>query len=145
MKKKRHLTDRMNGPDQEFFTWTNMKTLRRRCVIREYDFKHVRGEALSTCYGYAIYDRAEFTPLTKENIEQEYLVSVLKGKEFKPFKDVKYPTSLMYALKDYLYNQRYFSWNTWFDQDNCLVIQPRKNVAPSRLGWAVFEKDIVKD
>lgn len=142
MKKKRQLTDRMNGPDQEFFVWKDMKVLRRRCIIREYDFKRVRGEALSTCYGYTLYDRAEFTPLSKETIEQEYLMSVLKGKEFPPFKDVKYPTSLMYALKDYLYNQRYFGWNTWFDDDHYLVIQPRKNVTPSRLGWGVFEKDI---
>ena len=82
MKKKRQLTDRMNGPDQEFFVWKDMKVLRRRCVIREYDFKKVRGEALSTCYGYALYDRAEFIPLSKDNMQQEYLMSVLKGKEF---------------------------------------------------------------
>lgn len=120
-----------------------IKLLRRRCVIREYDFNRVRGEALAIFEGHTLYDRAEFTALSRDTMQQEYLMSVLKGKDFEPFKDVKYPTSLMYGLRDYLYNQRYFAWNTWFDTEGQLWIQPRKNIRPSRLGWAVFEKDLV--
>lgn len=119
-----------------------IKLLRRRCVIREYDFNRVKREALAILGGDTLYDRAEFTPLSQDTMQQEYLISVLKGKDFEPFKDVKYPTSLMYSLKDYLYHQKYFSWNTWFDTEGQLWIQPRKNIQPSRLGWAVFEKDM---
>ena len=50
---------------------------------------------------------------------------------------------LLYNLKDYLYNQKYYEWNVSLDDDGYVCVQARKNTPKTRIGWAVFEKDLV--
>ena len=120
------------------------RILRRKVIIREYDFEKVRAEAIGEVgfmrWG-ALYDRAEFTPLTLESLEKENVVDLLKGKERK-YKALKQPNLMLHYLKDYLYNEKYPDWNIEYDEQGQLWIQARKNTPRTRLGWGVFEKDL---
>jgi hypothetical protein len=124
-----------------------MKTrlLRRRVIIREYDFNKVRDQALFPVSS-SIYDRAEFVPLNKDNLEKIKLAEILRGKTgflTELNTDLKNPALLLYNLKDYLYNPRYFEWNVDIDEDGFICVQARKNTPRSRIGWGVFEKDLI--
>lgn len=126
-----------------------MKTrvLRRRVIIREYDFRKVKIDALSVGFGvqYVLYDRAEFIPLNQEALEKLKLIEVLKGKENSISKidsNLKIPALLLYNLKDYLYNQKYLDWQVSTDEEGYVCIQSRKNAPKTRIGWGVFEKDM---
>lgn len=120
------------------------RILRRRVIIREYDFEKVRAQAIGEVgfmrWG-ALYDRAEFTPLTLEGLEKENVVDLLKGKERK-FRALDQPNLMLYYLKDYLYNEKYFDWDIKYDENKQLWIQARKNTPRTRLGWGIFEKDL---
>lgn len=122
-----------------------IRILRRRVIIREYDFVKVRDNALSEFGGTRLYDRASFTPLNEFNLEQIKLLELLKGKN-SPITtlshDLKEPALLLYELKDYLYNEKYYNWNPIIDEDGYMCVQARKNTPRTRLGWGVFEKDI---
>ena len=125
-----------------------MRTLRRRVIIREYDFKRVRDEAFAVVKGLGtLYDRAEFTPLNQENLEKLKVIEILRGKKSTPLitadLDLKMPAMLVSQLKDYLYDDRYYHWHITVDNDGYLCVQARKNTPKSRLGWGVFEKDTV--
>ncbi len=125
------------------------RTLRRKVLIREYDFKHVREEAFAPVAGIglsnSLYDRAEFTPVNQDNLEKLKLLEILKDKKTKLSDaelNLKNPALLVAHLKDYLYNHKYCEWQVTIDEEGYLCIQSRKNNPKSRLGWAVFEKDI---
>lgn len=123
------------------------RTLRRKVIIREYDFHKVRADALSVGFTnqYILYDRAEFVPLSQDNLEKLKLVELLKGKEnvlSKVDSDLENPALLLYNLKDYLYDERYIKWNLDVDEDGYLCVQSRKNAPKTRIGWGVFEKDL---
>ncbi len=122
------------------------RTLRRRVIIREYDYNKVREQALGSLFDLpsTLYDRAEFMPLNQENLEKLKLVELLKGKQTplaKADPELKNPALLLFHLKDYLYNEKYIDWNVDIDDDGYLCVQSRKNTPKTRLGWAVFEKD----
>ena len=122
------------------------RTLRRKVIIREYDFNKVKADALSVGFAtqYVLYDRAEFMPLNQETLEKLKLVEVLKGKEnvlTKVDSSLKNPALLLYNLKDYLYDERYINWQVSIDEDGYLCVQSRKNTPKTRIGWGVFEKD----
>lgn len=124
-----------------------IRTLRRKVIIREYDFHKVRADALSVgvVSQYILYDRAEFVPLSQENLEKLKLIELLKGKEnvlSKVDSDLENPALLLYNLKDYLYDERYIKWNLDVDEDGYLCVQSRKNAPKTRIGWGVFEKDL---
>jgi hypothetical protein len=125
-----------------------LRTLRRRVIIREYDYNKVRDQALGGLIydGMALYDRAEFTPLNQEALEKLKVVEILKGKKSTPLLeadlDLKKPALLVSQLRDYLYDSRYYNWSVTTDDDGFLCVQARKNTPKSRLGWAVFEKDL---
>jgi len=120
-----------------------MKTriLRRRVIIREYDFKKVKSESLAL----DLYDRIKFTPLNEDTLEKLKLQEILKGKTG-PLTETSWsferPTLLVYQLRDYLYDGRYYEWNITTDEDGFLCVQSRKNTPKTRLGWGVFEKDV---
>ena len=123
------------------------RTLRRKVIIREYDFHKVKADALSVgvTTQYALYDRAEFVPLNQETLEKLKLVEVLKGKEnaiTKVDSSLKVPALLLYNLKDYLYDVKYIDWQVSIDEDGYLCVQSRKNTPKTRIGWGVFEKDL---
>jgi hypothetical protein len=123
------------------------RTLRRRIIIREYDFNRVRDEAFSVIMGEgALYDRAEFTPLNEDNLEKLKLVELLKGKSSilaNTNLNLEIPALTLYQLKDYLYSEKYCNWTVTIDSDGFLCVQARKNTPKSRIGWGVFEKDMV--
>lgn len=120
------------------------RILRRKVIIREYDYNKVRGEAIGDIgflkWG-SLYDRAEFTPLTLEGLEQANVVDILKGKE-KKYKALQHPNLMLHYLRDHLYNEKYADWNIEYDEDGQLWIQARKNTPRTRLGWGIFEKDL---
>ncbi len=118
--------------------------------MREYDYRKVYTEALMplSCMGIkdTLYDRAEFTPLNCEALEKLKMLEILKGKEHTPLIKSEWnnsiPAMLLFDLKDYLYDVRYYEWQVTVDEDGYLCVQARKNTPKTRLGWAVFEKDI---
>lgn len=115
------------------------RTLRRRVIIREYDFTAMQGQALE------LYDRASWIPLDYDALEKLKLVEILKGK-CNPLTDIlpdlSHPGLLVYQLRDYLYDDRYYEWRVSIDDDGYLCVQARKNTPKTRLGWGVFEKDL---
>jgi hypothetical protein len=126
-----------------------LRVLRRKVIIREYDYnKLVQETSMPLKVGdhKPLYDRSNFLPLSQSNLEKLKVVEILKGKQ-SPITEVSLnlenPALLLYNLKDHLYNQKYFEWNVDVDSDGYICVQARKNTPKSRLGWAVFEKDLV--
>jgi len=123
------------------------RTLRRKVIIREYDFHKVKADALSVGFAtqYVLYDRAEFTPLNQENLEKLKLIDILKSKKSvlsTTELNLQFPAMTLYQLRDYLYNEKYYNWDVTIDEDGYLCVQSRKNTPKSRIGWGVFEKDL---
>jgi hypothetical protein len=124
-----------------------IRTLCRRVIIREYDFKKVKAESISIGFASQIvlYDRMTFTPLNEDALEKIKLLEVLKGKTGPLTEidwDLKRPQLLVYQLRDYLYNDRYYHWRITADEEGYVCVQARKNTPKSRIGWGVFEKDL---
>ncbi len=126
-----------------------IKTLRRKVIIREFDFYKVKSQAFAPLAMMGsletLYDRAEFTPINQENLEKLKVLEILKGKQTKLSDielDLKRPAILVAQLRDHLYNDKYYQWNVTVDDEGYVCVQARKNTPISRLGWAVFEKDI---
>ena len=122
-----------------------IRTLKRKVIIREYDFTRVRDQAFAVVGVAALYDRAEFRPLRMDDLEKQKVVDILKGKATSlSFIDMnmEHPCLTVRQLKDYLYDDRYYNWNVTFDEEGYVCVQARKNTPKSRLGWGVFEKDI---
>ncbi len=124
-----------------------VRTLKRKVIIREYDFEKVKSQALGNLVydDMALYDRVSFTPLNRDTLEKLKLQEILRGKtgpltEINP--DITVPALLLYQLKDYLYDNRYYDWKVDTDEDGYLCVQARKNTPKSRIGWGVFEKDL---
>ncbi len=126
-----------------------IRTLRRKVIIREYDFNRVRDQAFAPLAMMGVldslYDRAEFTPISQDNLEKLKLVEILKGKTTKLSEielDLQRPAILVAQLRDYLYDVKYYRWNVTVDEEGYVCVQARKNTPKTRLGWAVFEKDL---
>ena len=128
-----------------------IRKLKRQVIIREYDFKKVQEQALypMDCMGVkdSLYDRASWLPLNAENLEKLKLIEILKGKKHNPLVnsdlDLKHPATLLASLRDYLYNDKYYHWSVTVDEEGYLCVQSRKNTPKTRLGWGIFEKDLV--
>ena len=84
--------------------------------------------------------------VVEENLEKLKVVEVLKGKEHTPLVKSDWnnnvPAMLLYQLKDYLYDNRYYDWRVTIDEEGYLCVQSRKNTPKTRLGWGIFEKDL---
>lgn len=118
-----------------------LRTLKRKVIIREYDYAKVAKEVADL----RLYDRASFLPLNQTNLEQLKVFEILQGKEHTPLVSAEWngniPSMLLYNLKDYLYNVRYYDWRVTVDEEGYLCVQARKNTPKGRIGWGVFEKD----
>ncbi len=126
-----------------------IRILRRKVIIREYDFNKVRYQAFAPLAYMGIldslYDRASFLPLNQDNLEKLKVEEILRGKTalLKSVDcDLKMPAVLVAQLKDYLYNSQYYHWKITVDDEGYLCVQARKNTPKSRLGWGIFEKDL---
>ena len=128
----------------------NKRVLKRKVIIREYDFNKIKSQALAPLSTMGIietlYDRAKFIPLNQEEFEKLKVLDILKGKKHTPILETEYdfdrPTMLLHDLRDYLYNEKYWQWNVSIDEDGYMCVQARRNTPKTRLGWAEFEKDL---
>lgn len=126
------------------------RTLTRKTLIREYDFNKVKDQALAPLSTMGIieplYDRVSFMPLDQAALEKIKILDILRGKKGTPMAEaewnLKMPALLVYHLRDYLYNEKYYNWTVTIDEEGFLCVQARKNTPKSRLGWGVFEKDL---
>lgn len=118
------------------------RTLKRRVLIREYDFKKVRAQVFQPVGLSTLYDRASFTPVSLDNIEKQQIIDLLKGKTTPMWSDLSSPAIALFNVKDHLYDARYYNWHVTFDEDGYLCVQARKNTPLSRIGWGIFEKDL---
>jgi len=125
-----------------------MKTriLRRRVIIREYDFKKVRDYALGTGIyqdQFTLYDRVTFLPLSEDQLEKIKLENILRGK-IQPWNEIPSidpPRNLLRHLKDMLYDEKYINWDTTIE-DGFIYVQARKNTPKTMIGLGIFEKDL---
>jgi len=117
------------------------RTLRRRCIIREYDFDKI----LKKDPDRILYDTYEFVPFTKLKLEQADMWYTLKGVMVRDWIIDNPPRSNLRRLQDSLYDKRYLIWNTWFTLDGYVIIQARTNAPQSKLGWAVMTKDLTNE
>jgi hypothetical protein len=123
-----------------------IKTLTRTVIIREYDFKKICQRAIpgSIWIKNGLYDRASFEPCLRVALEQEYVLRILQGKT--PYQSHPLPTgvdSLLYHLRDRLYNRDYASWHQEEDEQGYIWVWCRKNTPKTRLGLATFERQYV--
>jgi hypothetical protein len=119
------------------------RLLRRRCIIREYDFDRVRTEALALVGGDSLYDRVSFEPISRDSLEKSKLWLMLKGDSKWPmYHPMKYPMHTLEMLKDYVYNKQYLKWTCTWDDQGQMWVQSRVNTPRTRLGWGIFEKDL---
>lgn len=126
------------------------KLLRRKIIIREYDFNKIRTKATAKVDRYeTLYDRATFTPITKDELEKEYLIFLLTKDEndvtsnpMNSWKPTEFPSSYLWHMKKNLYNEDYARWDSRFDEDNYLLVRYNKVTPETKLGWGVFEKEL---
>lgn len=120
-----------------------MKILKRKVVIREYDYNRIIQRYIPS-----LYTRAIFVPFTLKDLEQECMLRVLSTSletvekiNYRASYNYEYPGPLLWDLRDRLYNEQYAKWFSEYDDTGCIWIQSKKNVPRSRLGWATFEYD----
>lgn len=115
-----------------------MKYLRRRTIIRESDFKKRIQAAIPL-----LYSRAEFEPVTVQELEKDHMFKILTQHPSLEYRgstiNFSDPASILNYYRDHLYNPRYNSWQSWIDDRGYIWLQSKKNVQPSRLGWATAE------
>mgnify|MGYP006270816045 CR=1 FL=1 len=112
-----------------------MKQLRRKVIIREYDFNRIMNSALK------LYDSIEFEPITLNQLKQEHLFKILSGTKLPQpmYGEYTYPRNYLYEMRNYLYNTDYAEWFSKYDEDGYMYIQSKRNAPESILGWAIFE------
>ena len=120
-----------------------VKVLKRKVLIREYDYRKVQREAFTPVGISALYDRASFNPIKLDDLEKQRIMDYLKGKEEPLWKNLDMPSIALYNVKDHLYDKRYCDWNVTYDDEGYLCVQARKNTPLSRIGWGIFEKDLL--
>lgn len=119
------------------------RVLRRRVIIRKYDYDRMVKDALGVFEGTTLYDRAEFTPLNRDALEKQSLLLMLRDNpRWQHYKPTPYPIHLLARFSDYLYDQSYLKWTVQWDDRGSMWIQSRSNTPRTELGWAVFEKDL---
>jgi hypothetical protein len=118
------------------------RTLRRRVIIRETDFEKVRSRAFLPIGVHVLYDRAEWNPITREEIERDMIMRGLRGKQMPRGGSWLIPEDYLLYSQDSLYNTKYSRWNPCYDENGFMTVQAKKNLPVVRLGWAVFEKDL---
>lgn len=121
-----------------------MKTLRRRIIIRQYDYDKMVKNAIPK-----LYHNANFTPITLKELEQEHLMMVLSEKKSQKFlvpsdhriddKYYEHPRSYLWQMQNVLYDRNYVDWFSDYDEDGYMWVQAKKNTPRTLLGWGEFE------
>lgn len=123
--------------------------LKRKILIREYDFNKLKSQALTKDYhGESLYDRATFTPITKNDLDKEYMLFVLLRDEndltsnpMNSWKPTEFPNSYLLHVRKQCYNKEYPKWKCRFDDDGYLLIRYNKGTPETKIGWGMFEKE----
>lgn len=116
-----------------------MKTVRRRVLIREKEFrtklsKEARG----------LYTRVDWQPLTRSELEKHNMWAQLQGKAPPWHVEFTWHRAYLHRVPVTFYNDRYHEWRTFLDPDNQdqLWMTPTNgNGKPQRLGIATLELD----
>lgn len=121
-----------------------VKKLRRRVIIRQYDYLKLAHQAIP-----GLYDASSFVPITLKELEHEHLMMVLSEKPSTKFlvrsdynidkRDYEYPRNYLWEMQNSLYNKSYVDWFSEYDEDGYMWIQARKNTPKTLLGWGEFE------
>jgi hypothetical protein len=126
-----------------------IKLLKRKIFIREYDFNKIKTKAtIKTDRHGALYDRATFVPITKDDLEKEYILHLLTKDEndnksaMNNLKPTDYPKSYLWDIRKKMYDEDYINWNSRFDDNGYLVVRYNKSTPETKLGWGIFEKDL---
>lgn len=122
-----------------------IRTLKRKVIIREYDFEKVKQQAFMPIGLGSLYDRVQFIPLNQEGLEKAKVLEILQGKKDTPLIKADWndnvPAMLLYHLRDYLYDKRYYDWKVSLDEQGYVCVQARNNTPKTRVGYGIFEKD----
>jgi hypothetical protein len=122
-----------------------IRTLKRKVIIREYDFEKVKQQAFMPIGLGSLYDRVQFIPLNQEGLEKSKVLEILQGKKDTPLIKADWndnvPAMLLYHLRDYLYDKRYYDWKVSLDEQGYVCVQARNNTPKTRVGYGIFEKD----
>ena len=122
-----------------------MKLVRRRVIIREYDYNKLVKLAIPKYY-----TTSEFNPLTLQELERDYMFQVLKTGNDRLVKRVNrinsknpiefsHPQSVLHYFGNHLYDSNYVKCLTEYDEHGFMWIQSRKNTPRTKLGWGIFE------
>lgn len=120
----------------------------RWIYIREYDFNKMKNKALK------LYDRVEFNPLTKTDIDHKTTLELLKNPD--AFKSRYIPSwedcpnivlrhifPLLAQKIGKMYNVNYAKWSWEHNDETDLIYVQAKDGGPnSPIGIATFEKDV---
>jgi hypothetical protein len=115
-----------------------MKTFKKTIIIRERDLTDLMYKSIKK----KLFDRIEVEPLTYQEIQNEILVSTLKGEtkqKWSALPDI-YET-LMYKEGN-LYNRKYLEWFLTMDYPNGQIyVQSRATEPRDPLHRVTFERD----
>lgn len=120
------------------------KLLRRKIIIREYDFIKVQQRALTKGGGhYSLYDRASFVPITKDELEKEYLIHALTETLSQDvWKPTNPPACYLYEMKKRLYCENYIHWKSRFCEHGYIWVRYSNATPETKLGWGIFEAEV---
>ena len=110
-----------------------IKTLRRRVLIRQYDFDRMHKRAVPRHY-----DTGTFEPITRDAIEKEKIWNELRSRPRTWLYYGRDIDQILDGMKDYTYNSQYLRWKKSWNEQGVLCVQSRSNHPPSPLGWGTF-------
>ena len=118
------------------------RTISRRIIIRIDQFFKLRNRATKydASIGDSLYDRAWSEPLTKEEIEQYWVMSLLKNLNIKHCDPVKY-----FFTHQELYDSKYINQlcrPPESEDGSSIWVWPPRSKDEKQLVWGIFEKDV---
>jgi len=122
-----------------------MKIVRRRVIIREYDYNKLVKLAIPEYY-----TTSEFNPIVLQELERDHMFDVLKTGDARLVKRINridgmkpivysHPQSVLNYFANHLYSTDYIRWLAEYDEHGFMWIQARKNTPRTKLGWGIFE------
>jgi hypothetical protein len=121
------------------------KIERKKLIIREYDYKKLVDPKRRIGYYEEKWDRIAFEPITKEYFRKQASWFLLKGdkKSARIFQHYDYPSEVMSRLPEKLmHDKRYPGWLLKYDEAGVLQVRASIGQRCSRVGWAIFERDV---
>lgn len=115
-----------------------MKTLRRTVIIRDSDLSKLMYKVVKT----KLYDRFDVEPMTYKGIEQENIISAIKGESISQQRNLPNLYEEMLWREKSLYNRQYLEWTLTMDYPNGQIYVRSRSVHPREALYRVtFERD----